>query len=102
MALLRAGEIAKSDETEHVRLDLRLRHFLPDGRVGTRATVSRQSGELQDCALESRRLREAASLETEDRHGDLPASSWLADEVAVFDHSAREEDLAKITASGHL
>src|SRR6266478_5913276 len=99
MALLRAGEIAKSDETEHVRFDLRLRHFLPDGRVGTRATISRQSGELQDRALESCRLREAASLEAKDRHRDFPAGSWLADEVAIFDHRAREEDLAKLTTT---
>jgi hypothetical protein len=63
---------------------------------------ARERSQLTYRPLESGCLREAAAFESEDRHGDLPACARLADHVTVVDCCAREEDLAKLAASGHL
>src|SRR5229473_363915 len=102
MALLGVGEVAQAVEPEHVRLDLRLRDLLADGHIGAGAAIPGKAGQLRDDPLEPSRLGEATTLETEDRHRDLPARSRLAYDVAVLDHRSREEDLAKLTAAGHL
>src|SRR5712664_2408016 len=102
MALLGAGEVAQAVEPEHVRLDLRLRDLLADGHIGAGAAIARKAGQLRDDPLEPSRLGEATTLETEDRHRDLPARPGLAHEVAVLNDRPREEDLAKLTAAGHL
>ncbi len=100
--MLGLREVAQAVEPEHVRLDLRLRHLLADGDVGAGAAVSGQNGQLGDDAFESSRLGQAAALEPEDSHGDLPARSRLTHDVAVFHHRVREKDLAELAAAGHL
>src|SRR6266567_296582 len=102
LALLRACEAAQADEAEHMRLDLSLRNLLPDRDIASSASIPGQACELYDGTLETSRLRKAAALEAEDRHRDLPARARLADEVAILDHRAGEEDLAELPASGHL
>ena len=102
MAVLGTSQVAKPDQPEDVRLDAGLGDPLPRRRVGARASVARQRRELADRPLEACSLRKASALEAEDRHRDLPAIAWLADEVSLVDPDAGEEDLAELAAAGHL
>src|SRR5919204_1622781 len=102
VAVLGAGEVAQADEPEDVGLDLRLRDPLAHRGVSTHAAVTRQRGKLVDRALEAGRLGQAAALEAEDGHRDLPAVRGLPYQVAVLDLGPGEEDLAELAAAGHL
>src|SRR5260370_30054472 len=100
--MLGVGQTPEADEAEHMRFDLSLSDLLADGDVRPGATIAGQGRKLSHGTLETRRLGQAAALETEDCHRDLPAGPRLADEVAILVHGARQEDLAELTAPCHL
>jgi hypothetical protein len=85
MAVLRLSQVAKADEPEHVRLDLCLRNLLAHTRIPARSPVTGERGQLRNRTLESSRLRQAAALESEYSHRDLPAGARLADHVPILD-----------------
>ena len=102
MPVFGARQVAQADDLEDVGIDLRLRDALSCRGVGARAVIPREGGQLAHRALEASRLRQAAALEAEDRHRDLPALAGLSDEVAVIDLRAGEEYLRELAAAGHL
>src|ERR1700674_1790432 len=102
ISVLCTREAAQPYETEDMSLDLGLRNLLPNRGVGTGAAIAREARQLLHRSLESGRLGEATPFAPEHGHRNLPTRARLADQVAVLDHRVSQEDLAELTAPGHL